>query len=164
MRFLLTSLFFFPLHAHMRCSVTHPIFSLLLHLFHFHSLPSSILVTLSLASFCTPLLKHCCQLSTALLLSSPLWCSPTFTPSNDALFYSLYWFFSVLLLLFLPPIPSPASDLLFSLSPIFLHPPPNIFLNVSLSLSPFPFTLSDGSIDSLCDDIAQGQPQGRKPL
>lgn len=93
----------------------------------------------------------------------PVWCSPALTPSNDGL---LLTFSSPTLL---PcssssSLPSPASNL-FSLSPIFffytLLSPPIYF---SLSLSFFPFTLSDGSIDSLCDDIAQGQPRGSKPL
>lgn len=61
-------------------------------------------------------------------------------------------------------LPSFALHLLFP--PSFFLPPLSIyiFLNVSLSLFFFSFTLNDGSIDSLYDDIAQGQPQGREPL
>lgn len=68
------------------------------------------------------------------------------------------------------PSPLPLLSHLLYLSPlhllIFLSSslPSYISLNVSLSLSFFPFTLSDGSIDSFCDDIAQGQLRGRKPL
>lgn len=50
------------------------------------------------------------------------------------------------------------------LLPLFPSQSCYIFLNASLCLFFFLLTLSDGSIDSFCDDIAQGQPWGRKPL
>lgn len=172
--FLLTSppLFFHSLLAHMRCLLTHPFPPLPV------SFPLSPSVLLSLASFIHP-----CHVVFSFFLfcfasNTVASCSlhSSFYPICDTLilalplmihpFTHLFWFFFPLLA---PAVPHslPLPHILFSLSPpIFLYTPlpPPIYFSTSLSLSFFPFTLSDGSIDSLCDDIAQGQPQGTKPL
>lgn len=99
-----------------------------------------------------PCLKCSCQLLIP-CLHLLLWYIPCFFPVP-----------SCLLQLFQPS--TPPSHLLFFL---YLQSsctllPPLIYFSTSQSLPFFPFTLSDGSIDSRCDDIAQGQPRGKKPL
>lgn len=139
------SLFFFP----PACSPAHS------------SLPFSICSTF--ARCLHPSLSLClglpfvflCQLLAPLLLSSR---SPAFTPSHFALCPKPDFPFSP----FIPHCFHCQTSIILSIYPVLISF--HTFLTVFPSLLLPPFTLSDGRIDSLFDDIAQGQARGRKPL
>ena len=122
--------------AHSSPSSPPRFFSLLLHLFYFHSLPSSILVTLSSADFCTPL-PH--TLLPAPYSTHPLirlWYFPL-TPSNDAPRLHRFPFSFLYLLYFLLQPSLPPSHLLFSLSlPPSFCTLPSFLQYISQCLSP----------------------------